>query len=140
MEMQVNYLAILVCSILAMVIGALWYGPIFGKKWLEVVGATTEDLEKRKEMQKGAFKLYVVQFILTLFQVWVLAYYIEGWKDASGLENALWIWSAFVIPVIAGTAMWNNDSAKIAWARFLIQGGYQLVIFVVFGIVLGIWK
>jgi hypothetical protein len=47
---------------------------------------------------------------------------------------------AFVMPIIAGTAMWNNDSKKIAWTRFLIQSGYQLVIFIIFGLILGFWK
>ncbi len=138
--MDINYLAVLVCAVAAMGLGAVWYGPLFGKKWMEIVGATAMDEARRKEMQRGAAKLYVVQFLLTLFQVWVLAYYIGGWTDVSGLEQALWIWAAFIIPVVAGTAMWNNDSAKISWARFLIQGGYQLAIFVIFGLVLGLWR
>ncbi|MBP9802002.1 DUF1761 domain-containing protein [Patescibacteria group bacterium] len=137
--MQVNYYAILVCGILAMVFGYLWYGPLFGKKWLEVVGATKLDLEARKKMEANVWKLYLLQFLLALFQVWVLAYYIQGWEEASGLTNALWIWAAFVVPVIAGTAMWNNDSAKISWTRFLLQAGYQLICFVAFGLILGAW-
>lgn len=138
--MEINYLAILVCGIFAMVLGAIWYGPLFGKKWLEVIGATDQDIEKRKEMQKKAAPLYAVQFVLTLFQVWVLAYYIAGWEEASGVANALWIWAAFIMPMIAGTAMWNNNSTKIKWAQFLIQSTYQLICFVAFGLILGLWK
>ena len=136
----INYWAVLVCAVLSMVVGALWYGPLFGKKWMEIVGANNADIEARKAMQKSAGKLYVVQFLITLFQVYVLAYYIAGWKGASGLNNSLWIWAAFVIPTIAGASMWNNNSAKISWARFLIQGGCQLVLFIIFGIVLGMWR
>ena len=43
------------------------------------------------------------------------------------------------MPTVAGAAMWNNDSAKISWARFMIQAGYQLVLFVMFGLILGAW-
>lgn len=138
--MDINYLTVLVCAVAAMGLGAVWYGPLFGKKWMEIVGATAMDEARRKEMQRGAVKLYVVQFLLTLFQVWVLAYYIAGWTEASGLGNALWIWAAFIVPTVAAGAMWNNDSTKISWARFLIQGGYQLAIFVIFGLVLGMWR
>lgn len=138
--MDINYLAVVVCAVLAMVVGYLWYGKIFGKKWVEIIGATATDLEERKKMQKVASPLYVVQFVLALFQLFVLAYYIQGWKEASGVENALWIWAAFIIPTVAASAMWNNDSKKIAWARFLIQGGYYLVLFIIFGLVLGNWK
>ncbi len=138
--MEINLWAVLVCGVLAMVIGYVWYGPLFGKKWMEVVGATEMDINERKKMQASAGPLYLVQFLLTLFQAWVLAYYIAGWKEASGVVNSLWIWAAFVVPVIAGTAMWNNDSAKISWTRFLIQSGYQLVIFIMFGLILGYWR
>ncbi len=137
---EINYYAILVCGIVSMILGFVWYGPLFGKKWTEIIGATEMDLAKRKEMQKRAAPLYAVTFILSLFQAWVLAYYIAGWKDASGVENSLWIWAAFVIPTVAAGAMWNNDSKNISWARFLIQGGYYLVLFVVFGLILGYWK
>ena len=138
--MTINYLAVLVCAIVSMIVGFIWYGPLFGKKWLAVTGATDLDLEARKKMQQSAMPLYIVQFLLTLFQAWVLAYYIVGWKDASGLTNALWIWAAFIMPVVAGSAMWNNDSSKIKWMRFLIQGGFQLICFGVFGLILSWWR
>ncbi len=127
----------LTCAVLSMVIGAIWYGPLFGKKWMEVIGANPKDLEERKKMQQGAGKLYLIQFLLTFFQVLVLIHLIADTTKVSGFERSLWIWAAFVMPVIAGTAMWNNDSAKIAWARFLIQSGYQLFLFIIFGLIIG---
>lgn len=122
--MDINYITVLVCAVISMITGAVWYGPIFGKKWMEIVGARQEDEAARKKMQKSAGPLYVIQFFLTLFQVWVLARYISGGADASGLETSLWIWAAFVMPIVAGGAMWNNDSRKISLSRFFIQAGY----------------
>lgn len=138
--MTINYLAILVCAILSMVVGGIWYGPLFGKKWMEIIGATAMDLERRKEMQKAAGPLYAIQFLLTIFQLWVLAYYIGTWTNMAGIVNALWMWAGFVVPTIAGTCMWNNDSKKVSWTRFLIQAGYQLVMFAIFGTILGNWR
>lgn len=138
--MIINYWAVLVCAVASMVVGSIWYGPMFGKKWMQICGADAQDMEARKKMQKEAGPLYLVQFLLTLFQVWVLAYYIEGWKEASGLENSLWIWAAFIMPMIAGCSMWTADKGKVKWARFLIQSGYQLVMFIIFGLILGLWK
>lgn len=137
--MVVNMWSVLVCGVLSMVIGSIWYGPMFGKKWLEITGASALDLEKRKEMMKGVWKLYLTQFVLTLFQVLVLAHLIADTVTVGGLERSLWIWAGFVVPTLAGSAMWNNDSAKISWARFLIQGGYQLVLFIIFGLILTMW-
>ena len=35
---EVNLLAVLAAGIVPMVVGALWYGPLFGKRWLELMG------------------------------------------------------------------------------------------------------
>jgi len=91
-------------------------------------------------MQKRAGPLYIVQFLLSFFQAYVLAHYIAAWQDASGVENALWIWAAFIIPTVAAGAMWNSDSSRVSWARFWIQAGYYLILFVLFGLILSMWK
>lgn len=134
---ELNYLAILVCGVISMVVGGIWYGPLFGKKWMHIIGVAPADME---ECKKGAGQLYLVQFLLTLFQLYVLAHFIKGWQEASGVESALWIWMGFIMPTIAGGCMWNNDSAKISWSRFGIQAGYQLLMFVIYGVILGLWK
>lgn len=138
--LSVNYLAILVGAVMSMVIGAIWYGPLFGKKWMEIIGVSTQDPEANKKMQKAYMPMYVVQFVLTLFQVLVLAHLIADTTKVGGTERAVWIWAAFVIPTLAGAVMWTNEPGKNKWVRFLIQGGYQLTIFIVFGLLLQYWK
>ncbi|WP_346858041.1 DUF1761 domain-containing protein [uncultured Draconibacterium sp.] len=140
MEIHVNYFAVIAGAILSMIIGAIWYGPVFGKKWMEIIGVDPADEEARKKMQKTAGPLYLAQFLLTLFQVLVLAHLIADTSRVGGLERALWIWAAFVIPTMAGAVMWTNQNSTLKWSRFLIQGGYQLVIFTVFGLLLQFWK
>lgn len=138
--LSINYIAIMAGAILSMVVGAIWYGPLFGKKWMEIVGVSPSDLDAHKKMQKSAGPLYVVQFILTLFQILVLAHLIADTAKVGGLERSLWIWAAFVVPTLAGAVMWTNEHGKQKKARFLIQSGYQLIIFIIFGLLLQYWK
>ena len=43
----VNYWAILVSGVAAVVIGAVWYSPgVFGKAWMQLVGFKKEDMKK----------------------------------------------------------------------------------------------
>ncbi len=137
---EINYWAILACGVLSMVLGALWYGPIFGKAWMKVIRATDMDLAKRKEMQRRAAPLYAVTFVLALFQAFVMAWYIASLTSSGALDHAVWLWAGFVIPTVAAGSMWNNDSKEVSWARFGIQAGYYLVLFIVFGLILGLWK
>lgn len=132
------YLLILICAVLSLVIGFVWFGPLFGKLWLRVIKADELTLKARAEMQKKAKPLYILQFLMTVVQVAVLATLIKGLSGIHAVNYTLLIWLGFIVPVLGGTALWNNDSKEIARTRFLIQTGYQLVLFVVFGLILGL--
>lgn len=41
---SVNYLAVIVAGLIPMILGALWYGPLFGKAWLSSLGKTEEEM------------------------------------------------------------------------------------------------
>jgi len=139
--MTIHYLPVLVCAVVAMVLGFIWYGPLFGKKWMEILGVDLqEDPEKKAEMQKAAMPLYIVQFFLALLQALVLAYYTAFLATGAAIVNALLLWLAFVMPTVATSSMWTNESGGTKWQKFLIQAGFQFVMFALFGFILGIWK
>jgi hypothetical protein len=139
-SVEINYWVVPVGTVLSMVIGYIWYGPLFGKKWMEINGVDPHDMEGMKKMQKSAGPLYGVQFIMTLFQILVLAYLVAGAKLVGGLELSVWIFAAFIMPTLAGAVMWTSESGRNKWTRFIIQSGYQLIIFIVFGLLLQFWK
>ncbi len=136
--MNLNYWAIFVCAVISLVLGSIWYGPLFGKAWARIMGTDTMSPEECKKMQQKAMPLYFVQFVLSLVQVFVLAH-ITGFSWGSGVLSAIWAWIGFVLPTVAGASMWTNEPRKLAWQRFFIQAGFQLLCFVVFGAVLGLW-
>ena len=43
---DLNYLAIIVAAIVPLFVGALWYGPLFGKRWLALMETTEEEIAK----------------------------------------------------------------------------------------------
>ncbi len=138
--MEPSYIIILGGAIVSMIVGGIWYGPLFGKKWIEICGVTEMDIEKRKQMQKEAMPLYLTQFLLTILQLFVLVNQMTwgGWT-AQAIGVSFFYWLGFIMPTIAGSAMWNNDPSKVKWARFLIQSGYQLVMFLIFGLMIQMW-
>lgn len=140
--MEVHFLPILVCAIISMVIGSIWYGPLFGRAWARVIKADPEcfnDPVKKKEANKKAMPLYGLQFVLSLIQIWVLSSFI-GVSIGSALGTSLWLWLGFIVPMAAGGSMWNNDTKRDNWQRFLLTAGFQLVLSIIFGLVLGIWR
>ncbi len=60
----INYLAILLCGVASMVLGYLWYGPLFGKPWMKMVGMTKEKMAAAKDSMP---KTYGIMFVSSLF-------------------------------------------------------------------------
>lgn len=140
MEIQINYLAVLVSAILAMVLGMVWYGrSLFGPFWLELMGIDPKDKRKIKDMQKRATPLYVAQLALSLLQLYILAHFIIAWGGNSGVSTAFWIYLGFVMPTLAGQAMWSGRPGHLAMKQFIVTAGYQLLCFLMFGFILGMW-
>lgn len=137
--MDLNLWAILVCAVAAMVLGSIWYGPLFGKMWMRLCGMSDMDAATRKDMQKKAMPLYFVQFVITLIQLFVLSY-LTGSSAVDGMLSAVWVWIGFVFPTVAATSMWTGEPRRMAWTRFGIQASYQLVSLVMFGAILGAWN
>lgn len=137
-----SFLAILLCAIAAMILGTLWHSKaLFGDRFMRAIGGDPNmPPEKMKEIQKKMWQIFLTQFLLSLFQVWILSKYLSSGAFAmSPLANAFWIWAGFIMPTIAGSAMWSARPRKMAWQIFLISAGYQLVLFLVFGIILKVW-
>lgn len=158
---------VIICAVFAMILGAIWYGPLFGRAWMKIIGADKYDEKRRKEMQKSAGPLYLIQFMLVFVQVWFIGMVVNVWgklaeltfecNDAIGdaaqmcvfpdatstpiiIGRTILLWFVFVIPTVAACSMWTADPGKVRWARLLIQSGYYLVLFAIFGLILGLWQ
>ena len=138
--MEINYLTILACGVLAMVAGAIWYSPLlFGNIWMRINKMSMPRPEEMAKQQREMIPTYIIQFVMTLTLVYVLAHFVKGWSDVSGITAALWVWLGFVVPTLASSVLWTNESNKDKFARFAVQAGYNLVLFVAFGYILGVW-
>ena len=138
----VNYWAVLVCGVASMVLGYLWYGPLFGKMYMKLMGWENVDPAKREEMMKGMTKSYILAFIGALVMAWVLAHaiifsgsYMHSKALNTGLITGFMSWLGFVAPVTMSNVLWGNQS----WKLWFLGNGYYLVQLLMFGAILGSW-
>ena len=134
--MEVNYWAILLGAAGSIFLGAIWYGPIYGRKRLEIKEFTSADLARRSEMQKETKLLYGVQIIFSLVQMFVFTLVVENTPGMMAFTTAFWIWLGFIVPTVAGLAMWNAKPVKVRLALFLLSSGYQGLIFLWYALLL----
>lgn len=137
MPIPINYLAVLAAGVASMVIGGLWYGPVFGKIWISLMGFTEEQMKAAKE--KGVAKLYVINFIASLVMAFVLAHNAFAWESAGAggaLQLAFWTWLGFIVPVMLGSVLWEGKKVKL----FVLNAAYYLVSVCAMALVLVWWK
>ena len=130
---SINYIAILVVSIVSIVIGWLWYGPIFGKIWVKEAGFTDEMLAQGKT--KGMAKSYILTFIFCLISAYVLSYFMIVQSVAtisSAMSLAFLVWLGFQLPIHLGTVLWDMKSLKL----FMLTSVHSLVTLLASGIIL----
>lgn len=137
----INYWAVLVSAIASMVLGFLWYGPVFGKMWINLSGHTPQnsDAAKKKAMTTG----YVLGFIGALVMAYVLAHalvFAEAYLKASGVSAGLmagfWNWLGFIAPVTLGMVLWDGKP----WKLWILNNGYHLLNLLIMGVILALWK
>ena len=122
---EVNLLAVLVAGIVPMIVGFLWYGPLFGKRWLELMETTAEEIQKNF----NPLKTHGASFVLALVTAFILAQLFAGMGDPQsvssmsgsggnamvGVHLALMALIAFVLPVVYQAWAYEGRKAGLFW-------------------------
>src|SRR3989344_5607263 len=113
-ESNINYLAVLTAAVSGMVIGVLWYGPVFGKIWTKLSGFTKEDIEKAKA--KGMTKSYLLGFVVQIVTACVLSVIVVAFEATTITQGAMigfWVWLGFLATSLLNTVIWEGKSVKL---------------------------
>lgn len=122
---NVNWLAVIVGTIVSFLIGWLWYSPIlFGKKWAEGSGV---ELGNSSSMPVAAM---VTQLISTFFLALLVG--------ITAAQNAL-ATIILIVLTIAGFVMSVGLFVKKSNFAILVDGGFILIMGVVMVIIQGIF-
>lgn len=139
---EVNYLAIWMAGVVPMLVGAVWYGPLFGKRWLGYMETTEEEIRK----DFNPLKTYGVSFLLALVTAFLLAQLLVGMggqqdisslqgsegKAMAGIHLGLMALIAFVLPVAHQSVAFEGRKAGLFWLSLGYNGvsitGQALVI------------
>jgi len=133
-KMYINHLAVFVCALLSLALGALWYSPVlFFRAWQKETGLSDEQVARANPLKT---------YSLTLLLAWIISYNLAfflgdsktnwRWGVAAGLLAGLgWASTMFVI-----ISLFEQRSIKY----MMINCGYITAYFALIGFVLGIWR
>lgn len=124
-----NLWAILLAALSSFLLGGLWYSPVlFGRLWTAENGGP---------MQSGhPARVFGVSFVFSL----VAAAAFAAWVGPSpSLETALKAGALVGIGFVAASFGINYQFAQRSFRLWLIDGGYHVAQFILFGLVFGLW-
>ncbi|RLQ21811.1 DUF1761 family protein [Seongchinamella sediminis] len=129
-EISINLSAAMVAAVASFVLGGLWYGPAFGKRWQALVGLSDEDIASSGHPAK----VFAAAFVLTLIQALMLSALIPADPDMEvGLVYALVIGISFVATAFGVNYLFCRSPR----ALFAIDAGYNVLQFALMGAIIG---
>jgi hypothetical protein len=137
--MSINFLAVFVSMVISIVLGFIWYGPLFGKKWMALSGIP---MPEQKPPMSAMARPIVLSLVGTFFMSIVLSRGIAvgnaylGVSGAwAGVVTAFWCWLGFFVPPLLNASGWERKP----WTLFWINGGYWLVLLAIVGAMISVW-
>ena len=139
-----NHLSIIASGIVGFGIGALWYGPLFGKTWMKLSGIT---FTKAQQKEAATLSFMVRSYGTTLIGAMVMAYvlahslvfasaYLQMTGISAGIMAGAWSWVGFIVPTSLASVLWEGKS----WKLWFINTGYYLVELLAMGVILSLWQ
>lgn len=128
---NVNWLAVLGAAIAAFAVGAIWYGPLFGKRWAQLIGVNMD------APGTPLAPILAVNFVMDLLAATALAVLVGGF--AADAVTAAFIGGLVWIP---GMALKLNDLmfARRPAALFYIDSIGHLVALVVMAVIVSTFR
>lgn len=131
---DLNFLALLVCTLFLWFLGATWYSPaLFAKPWVAIVG------RKMGEKPKGVGFAMVSSLIGDFLLVFVMDHFIL-WANAAtfawGAMIGFICWVGFVLGPLFPQHLYEGRPRTY----FFINAGYWLVGMVIAGGILATWR
>jgi hypothetical protein len=134
--MVLNYFAVLVAAMAAMVVGSMWYSPLaFGKHWMRLRG---QDPEKMKD-RKMPLQSMLIEFACALITAYVLAIFTVAFGAHNLYSTILLgiiVWVGFYVTLLLGEVVWEGKPFML----FLINAGLRLVNVVIMTVIVGLWQ
>lgn len=138
---SINWLAVVVCVIVSMVSGSLWYNPkTFFPMWWKGIGKT----EPAAPGSGGMAMTWTLTVLSSLVQAVFMSLMVTalgsltpgGPTLVSGATAGFLIWLGFIAPTYLVNKLFAGHGLKV-WA---IEVGNHLVNFVIFGAIFGAWR
>lgn len=135
-QININYIAVLVAAFVPMIFGGLWYSQVlFAKQFMALIGKSEEELKKNFNPARD----YGLSFVGALIMSYVLSYFIHAMFATSmvaGMKVGFCVWLGFIVPTNVGSVIFEGRKSGL----YILNMGYNLVCLLIMGTILSAWQ
>lgn len=134
---QISWLPVIVSAVAVFILGALWYTALFSKPWVASRRYTAEQMAEMKT--QGMARSLVWNFLanlVTCAAFSILISYLNFHSATQGAKLGVLLWIGFAASIL----LVQNLYSIVKLSGFMIDAAYQLVAFVVIGVILASWR
>lgn len=135
MEVEVNYLAVLAATAVAMVVGSIWYArSVFGNTWIKLANV---DMDRGGSVAKPILISLAVSAITAYVLAHVTFLSNEFFNNSflqDALTTAFWMWLAFTAARIITHDVFEGRPAKLT----ALTLGNEFVTIMLMGLTIGL--
>jgi hydrogenase-4 membrane subunit HyfE len=134
---QIPWVPVLVSAVAFFILGALWYTLLFSKPWVASRRYSDEQMAEMKKVGMG--KSLVWNFLanfVTCAAFSILVSHLNLHSAAQGARLGVLVGVGFAAMIL----LVQNLYSIVRFSGFLIDAAYQIVAFVMIGLILGGWR
>ena len=130
----VNYVAVVIAAVVALVIGFAWYAPaVFGKRWMAYLGTTRVQLGNPGPM---GMTVGVVASLLNAWVLAVLSLNLGGTSLTDGIMLGILVWLGFMATITAAQISFE----KKPWGLWLLNNAHNVIVQIVMAAIVTVWR
>ncbi|MDQ6985089.1 MAG: DUF1761 domain-containing protein [Candidatus Dojkabacteria bacterium] len=144
---EISVIGIVIAAIANIFLGMIWYGPLFGKEWMRLVGIKKEDTEPNP----SSYAISIGSALLTasVMSLFISYGYISSllgdlndggilfgkWEDyIAGIMVAMLAWLGFIVTSSYNKVLWESSDRKL----FMINAFHQLASLIIMGVIVAV--
>ncbi|MBC7981501.1 DUF1761 domain-containing protein [Candidatus Parcubacteria bacterium] len=139
--MTINYLAIIIATVISFALGSVWFSKLFGKAWMKIHHADAKSAGDIKMSMKNMWKFMLTEFLLTLvINLFLYLAIIKSFSLRFTLATVFLLWLGFILPTTTSSVLWGNDDKKYMARKILISSTYRLVAMLISAWIFFMWR
>lgn len=146
-DLSMNWMAIIVAGLIPMIVGAIYYGPLFGNLWRDALGKSEDELKPSNPALAYGGSV-ILAMLLSVSLNFIIQLVHKDVNEAGelfvnthstighGAFHGFFLGLTFFMPIIVSLGIFH----KLGWKTNLLNSTFWIICVTIMCAILDVWK